>query len=40
MLVKLDNPKTVRFSSDSAAPLFGEIAEFLLKDYYSLPPER
>lgn len=37
MLVKLDAPTAVRFSSDSAAPLFGEIADFILK-YYHIPP--
>lgn len=36
MLTKLDAPVT-RFSSDSAAPLFGEIADFILK-YYHVPP--
>lgn len=39
MLVKLDNPKGVSFSSASAAPLFGQIAEFILK-YYQIPKER
>jgi cell division protein FtsI/penicillin-binding protein 2 len=37
MLVKLDKPTAVRFSADSAAPLFGEIAKFLL-DYFEIPP--
>jgi len=39
MLVKLDNPKGVKYSSASAAPLFGEIAEFLL-NYLEIPRER
>lgn len=39
MLVKLDNPKGVAFSASSAAPLFGQIAEFILK-YYEIPKER
>lgn len=39
MLVKLDNPKGVEYSSASAAPLFGEIAEFILH-YYQVPEER
>jgi len=39
MLVKLDNPKNVRYAASSAAPLFGEIAEFLLQ-YYQMPKER
>jgi len=39
MLVKLDNPKDVSFSASSAAPLFGQISEFILK-YYQVPKER
>ncbi len=39
MLVKLDDPKSVRFAASSAAPLFGEIAEFIL-NYYQIPKER
>ncbi len=38
MLVKLDRPQ-VRFAESSAAPLFGEIADFLLK-YYKIPTNR
>lgn len=37
MLTRLDKVKNVRFSSDSAAPLFGEIAEFLL-EYWEIAP--
>lgn len=39
MLIKLDDPKDVRYAASSAAPLFGEIAEFLL-NYYQIPKER
>ncbi|MFW5888570.1 MAG: peptidoglycan D,D-transpeptidase FtsI family protein [Patescibacteria group bacterium] len=39
MLVKLDRPSNVRYSASSAAPLFGDIAEFIL-DYYKVPKER
>ncbi len=39
MLVKLDDPKDVRFSASSAAPLFGELAKFLLT-YWQIPKER
>lgn len=39
MLVKIDVPKTTEWAESSAAPLFGEIAEFLL-NYYQVPPER
>lgn len=38
MLVKLDRPRTVDFGSESAAPVFKQIAEFILK-YYAVPPE-
>lgn len=37
-VVKLDNVKNVPFSSDSAAPVFGKIAKFIL-DYYNVLPE-
>ncbi|RLC38400.1 penicillin-binding protein, partial [Candidatus Falkowbacteria bacterium] len=39
ILVKLDDPKDVLFGASSAAPLFGEIAEFIL-NYYQVPKER
>ncbi|MFA6132314.1 MAG: penicillin-binding protein 2 [Patescibacteria group bacterium] len=39
MLVRLDHPRDVEWAESSAAPLFGEIADFLLK-YYEIPPER
>lgn len=39
MLVKLDDPKDVEFSASSAAPLFSEIAKFILS-YYQIPKER
>ena len=39
MLTKLDNPKNVKYAASSAAPLFGEIAEFIL-NYYQVPKER
>ena len=35
MAVRLDNPKTVRFAESSAAPTFGEIAEWMA-NYYQL----
>lgn len=37
--IKLDNPKAVKYSADSAAPIFSDIADFLLK-YYKIPQER
>ncbi|HPN67445.1 MAG TPA: penicillin-binding protein 2 [bacterium] len=39
MLVKIDIPKTTEWAESSAAPTFGEIAEFLL-DYYMVAPDR
>lgn len=36
MLVKLDNPSKAAYSASSAAPLFGDIAEFIL-DHYEVP---
>lgn len=39
MIVKIDQPRTVEWAESSAAPIFGEIAKFLL-NYYKVPPER
>jgi cell division protein FtsI/penicillin-binding protein 2 len=39
VIVKLDNPKGFKFAESTAAPIFGEIADFLLK-YYKVPKER
>ena len=39
MLVKIDRPRTVQFAESSAAPIFGEMAQFLLS-YFEVPPER
>ncbi|MFH1193991.1 MAG: penicillin-binding protein 2 [bacterium] len=39
MLVTMNDPKTVEWAESSAAPVFGEIAKFLL-NYYKVPPER
>ena len=39
MITKLDYPTAALFSSDTAAPLFGEIAKFLLA-YYNIPPSK
>lgn len=38
MLAKIDIPKDVRFAESSAAPLFGDLASFLL-NYYQVPPD-
>ena len=39
MLVKINHPRDVQWAESSAAPLFGEMANFLLT-YYQVPPER
>jgi len=39
MVVRLDNPKDVKWAESTAAPLFGEIATFLLR-YFEVPPTR
>jgi cell division protein FtsI/penicillin-binding protein 2 len=39
MLVRIDRPRDVAWAESSAAPLFGEIADFLLQ-YYQVPKER
>ena len=39
ILIKLDNPSGIRFAADSVAPVFGEIAEYIL-NYYEIPPSR
>ena len=39
IVVKIDNPKTVRFAESTAAPAFGELAKFLL-DYFQIRPTR
>ncbi|MEK7189320.1 MAG: penicillin-binding protein 2 [Patescibacteria group bacterium] len=38
MLIKLDAPQNGRFASSTAAPLFGDIAKFILQ-YYEVPPD-
>ncbi len=39
MIVKIERPQGVQWAESTAAPLFGEIAEFLLK-YLEIPPNR
>lgn len=39
MVVKIDRPQGVQWAEATAAPLFGEIAAFLLQ-YLQIPPER
>ncbi len=40
LMVKLDNPKARNYSSDTATPVWGNIASYLLNFYYRLPPNR
>lgn len=37
ILIKFANPQDVRFASESTAPVFQHLAEFILK-YYEIPP--
>jgi cell division protein FtsI/penicillin-binding protein 2 len=37
MLVKLDRPKNVEWAESSAAPIFGEISDWLLNSYLKVP---
>lgn len=37
MLVKFNKPKNVQWAESSAAPIFGEIANWLLNDYLKVP---
>ncbi len=39
MVVRIDNPKDVVWAESTAAPLFGELAQFLLQ-YFEVPPVR
>ncbi len=39
MIVKIDHPRDVEWAESSAAPLFGEIADYILH-YYKVPAER
>lgn len=39
MLTRIDRPKGTAFAETSAAPLFGEIAKFLL-NYWQVPPDK
>lgn len=38
-LVRINHPRDVTFAETSAAPTFGELAQFIL-NYYSVPPTR
>lgn len=38
ILIKLDNPKGIRFAADSTTPAFRKLAEYILA-YYEIPPQ-
>jgi cell division protein FtsI/penicillin-binding protein 2 len=38
MLIKLTRPKTAKYAETTAAPVFGDIASFLLNYHYRIPP--
>ena len=40
LLVRLDKPKNAKFAESSAAPVFGNIASYLLNYYYRIAPDR
>lgn len=39
MLVKLNKPKNVQWAETSAAPIFGELSNWLLNDYMKVPKQ-
>ena len=39
MLVRINHPRTVKFAESTAAPAFGEIAQFLMQ-HFKIPPTR
>lgn len=39
MVTRIDHPRDVQYAESTAAPLFGEIAEYLLR-YFEVPPQR
>ncbi|OGL97154.1 hypothetical protein A2317_00360 [Candidatus Uhrbacteria bacterium RIFOXYB2_FULL_41_10] len=39
IVVRIDHPRTTEWGESTAAPIFGEIAEFIL-DYLEIPPTR
>lgn len=39
VLVKLDRPRASEWGSETAAPIFADIADFLF-DYYNVPPDK
>lgn len=38
-IIKVDNPKTIRFAADSLSPVFHDISAYMLQ-YYQVPPDK
>ncbi len=39
IFLKMENPRGIEFASESLAPVFGELAQYLF-NYYEIPPEQ
>ncbi|MCX6797042.1 MAG: penicillin-binding protein 2 [Candidatus Doudnabacteria bacterium] len=39
MLIRVDHPRSVKYAESTAAPAFGQLAQFIL-NYYQIPPTR
>jgi cell division protein FtsI/penicillin-binding protein 2 len=39
ILIKIDRPQEIRFAADSIAPVFSQVAEYIL-NYYEIPPSQ
>jgi cell division protein FtsI/penicillin-binding protein 2 len=39
VLIKVDQPKGIKFAADSLSPVFGDIAKYLIR-YFNIPPTR
>ena len=39
ILIKMDKPKGITFAADSLSPVFGDLAQFLIR-YFKIPPTR
>jgi len=38
IFLKLEKPRGIQFASESLAPVFGDLTQYLL-NYYQIPPE-
>ena len=39
VLIKMDRPQGITFAADSLSPVFGDIAQYLIR-YFKIPPTR